>query len=83
MANKKMGVLLICLLCGLTIGYFIGELCEPIKYLRWCNKPGIFGLDEPLQLNLGVIWFSFQIKLKITVASIIGMLLGIVLYKKI
>ncbi|MBU3803370.1 MAG: DUF4321 domain-containing protein [Candidatus Cellulosilyticum pullistercoris] len=76
-------ILLLCILSGLTVGYFIGNLCDHISYLEWMNYTGTFGLDQPIQVNLGVLWFSIQVKFNITLAAVIGMLLGIALYKKI
>ncbi len=76
-------ILLLCILSGLTVGYFIGSLCDDISFLKWMNYTGTFGLDQPIQVNLGVLWLSIQIKFKITLAAVIGMLLGIMLYKKI
>lgn len=75
--------MLLCMLCGLTVGYFLGNLCDQVKWLSWMNYAGVFGLDQPFQVNLGVIWFSIQIKFNITIAAILGLLCGIVLYKKI
>lgn len=86
MANQKagqLGILLLCMLSGLTIGYFLGNLCEEVSYLRWMNYTGSFGLDQPVQVNLGVIWFSLQVKFKFTLTAIIGMLAGVFVYKKI
>ncbi len=76
-------ILLLCMLSGLTVGYFIGGLCSEISFLKWLNDTGTFGLDQPFQVNLGVIWFSFQVKFNITLTAVIGLLLGIFLYKKI
>lgn len=76
-------ILLLCILSGLTVGYFIGNLCENVIFLKWMNYTGAFGLDQPIQVNLGVLWISIQVKFNITLASVIGMLLGIMLYKKI
>jgi len=76
-------VLLLCILSGLTVGYFIGNLCDNVSFLKWMNYTGTFGLDQPIQVNLGVLWFSIQVKFNITLAAVIGMLLGITLYKKI
>lgn len=76
-------VLLLCLLSGLTVGYFVGNLCDQTSLLSWMNYAGTFGLDQPFQVNLGVIWFSIQIKLNITISAILGLLCGIFLYKKI
>lgn len=84
--GRKFGnfwILLLCILSGLTVGYFIGNLCEHVEVLKWMNYTGTFGLDQPIQMNLGVLWFSIQVKFNITLAAIIGMLLGILLYKKI
>lgn len=76
------GILLLCMLSGLTVGYFIGNLCSEISFLRWLNDTGTFGLDQPFQVNLGVLWFSFQVKFNITLTAVIGLLLGIFLYKR-
>lgn len=76
-------ILLLCMLSGLTVGYFIGNLCSDVNLLKWLNYTGTFGLDQPFQLDLGVIWFSLQIKFNITLTAIIGLLLGIFIYKRI
>ena len=86
MANQKIeqfGVLLLCMLSGLTVGYFVGNLCEGVSFLKWMNYTGSFGLDQPVQVDLGVIWFSLQVKFKITLTAILGMLAGVFVYKKI
>ena len=79
----NVGILILCLLSGLTVGYFVGELCSGIKFLSWMNYAGVFGLDTPVQVNLGVIWFSLQIKFNISIASIMGLLSGIFVYRKL
>ena len=86
MANQKTGqlwILLLCMLSGLTVGYFLGNLCEEVSFLKWMNYTGVFGLDQPVQVNLGVIWFSLQVRFKFTLTAIIGMLVGVFVYKKI
>lgn len=81
--SNSFWILLLCILSGLTVGYFIGHLCSQTPFLAWMNYAGTFGLDQPFQVNLGVIWFSVQIKFNITLAAILGLLCGIFLYKKI
>lgn len=83
MTNGKVGILLLCMLSGLTVGYFVGNLCSDFTYLKWLNYAGVFGLDQPFQVDLGVIWFSFQVKFNMTLSSVMGLLLGVFLYKKI
>ena len=81
--NGRFWILLLCMLSGLTVGYFLGSLCSQVKALEWVNYTGSFGLDQPFQVDLGVLWFSIQIKFKITLAAIIGLICGIFLYKKL
>jgi hypothetical protein len=76
-------VLILCMLAGLTVGNFVGGFCSNVNFLKWINYAGAFGLDTPLQIDLGVIWLSFQIKLNITLAGILGMVAGVLIYKKI
>ena len=76
-------ILLICMLAGLTVGNFIGSLCSTVSFLKWMNYAGHFGLDSPVQINLGVIWLSFQVKINITLAGILGMIGSVFVYKKI
>lgn len=81
--NTNFWVLLLCMLAGLTVGNFIGELGSQVAFLKWINYAGHFGLDSPLQIDLGVIWLSFQVKLNITLAAILGMVCGVLVYQKI
>ncbi len=81
--NSQYLVLLLCMLSGLTIGYFLGSLCEGVPFLKWLTYSGSFGLDNPVQVDLGVIALSLQIRFKFTLTSILGMLMGVLVYKKI
>lgn len=76
-------VLILCMLAGLTVGNFIGGLCNNVSFLKWVNYTGHFGLDTPVQIDLGVMWLSFQVKLNITLAGILGMVSSVFIYKKI
>ncbi len=76
-------VLILCMLAGLTVGNFIGELCSTVSFLKWINYAGHFGLDNPVRIDLGVIWISFQVKLNITLAAIFGMIGSVLIYQKI
>lgn len=80
---ERTGVLILCLVSGLTIGYFVGDLCKDVQFLAWMNYARQFGLDTPVQVNLGVIWFSLQIKFNISIASVLGLLGGIFIYRKL
>ncbi len=81
--TARFGILLLCMLSGLTIGNFIGELCSHLVYLKWMNYKQVFGFDSPFQVNLGAILLAFQIQFNITISGILGMVLGVFVYKKI
>ena len=80
--NKGFWVLILVLLAGLTVGGFIGSLCKDIPYLGWLNYGETFGLEEPIKLDLGLIWLSIQLVVKFTISGIIGMILSVLVYRK-
>lgn len=81
--TKNFWILLLCMLGGLTVGNFVGELCDGVSFLQFINYGQAFGLDDPVKIDLGIIVMSVQFIIRITLAGIIGMLGGILLYKKI
>ena len=81
--EKNFWILLFCMLAGLTVGDFIGEICHEVKYLNVLSYSQAFGLDTPVTINLGMLMVTLQFQLKFTLAGIIGMTIGSVLYQKI
>ncbi len=81
-SNKGFWVLVLVLLAGLTVGGFLGSLCRDIPYLGWLDYGQTFGLEEPLTVDLGLIWFSIKLVVKFTISGIIGMILSVLLYRK-
>ncbi len=69
------------ILIGIVLGGLIAELTAGVPALGWLSYGQGFGLDSPLVLNLGVIVLTFALQIKITVASIIGVILAIVIYR--
>jgi len=80
--NKNFLSLSLFLLVGVALGGFLGHYLAGFKYADWLNFGRDFGLASPLTLDLGVISLSFQIVFKINVASIIGLIVALVSYKK-
>lgn len=80
--DKGFWVLLLVLLAGLTVGGFIGTLCKDLPYLGWLDYGQTFGLEEPVKLDLGLMWFSVQVVVKFTISGIIGMVLSVFVYRK-
>lgn len=69
------------ILAGIVLGGFIGMLVQNVSMLNWLNYGQSFGLDSPIILNLGIIVLTFGLSIHITIASIIGVILGIIIYR--
>lgn len=81
--DKGFWVLILVLLAGLTVGGFIGSLCREVPYLGWLDYGQTFGFEEPVKLDLGLIWISVQLVVSFTISGIMGMILSVFLYRKI
>lgn len=80
-ANKNFWILLLLLLSGIVLGGFIGDMASGIPWLSWLNFGQAFGLNDPLVLNFGVLIITFGLSIKITMASIIGVALALLIYR--
>jgi hypothetical protein len=83
MKTKNVGILLLCMLAGLTIGDCAGEFLSKIRYLQFFSFGQTFGLQNPVTIYLGIITLMIQFEITFTLAGILGMLSGIWIYKKI
>ena len=81
MRSKNFWILLIVLLSGIVLGGFLGSLAEGISWLSWLNFGQSFGLNSPLVLDFGVLVITFGLTIKITMASIIGVALALIIYR--
>lgn len=81
--EKNIWILLIFLLAGLVVGGLLGRLASSVSWLWWLSYEQEFGLQTPLVLDLSVLKLTFGLMFKINIASIIGMVLSIFIYKKI
>lgn len=83
MRDKGFWVLLLLLLAGIVLGGFLGSLADGVSWLSWLNFGQSFGLDEPLVLNLGVLIITFGLSIRITMASILGVAVALLIYRYI
>ena len=81
MRNKNFWILLLLLLAGIVLGGFLGEATKSISLLSWLNFGQSFGLNDPLVLDLGVLIITFGLSIKITLASLIGVVLALIVYR--
>lgn len=80
--EKNSLVLIIFILCGVVIGGLLGELTKNVSWLNWLSYGQTFGITNPVTLDLGVINLTIGILVKINIASIIGIVIAIFLYRK-
>ena len=79
--GKNNWALFLLLLAGIVIGGFIGELTKGMAGLSWLSYGQSFGFAEPIVLNLGILVITFGLTIKITIASMIGKLAAILIYR--
>jgi len=88
-ASRKNGIVFtLLMLAGVVIGGFLGYLTRDISWLSWLNYGQEFGLGSPdgsgaLQLNIGVIILTFGLSIKISIASIIGVIISMFVYSRL
>lgn len=83
MKAKNGWVLLIMLLSGIVLGGFIGMLTANVSGLSWLNYGQNFGLQTPITLDMGLMVLTFGLSIHISIASIIGVVLAIIIYRKL
>lgn len=81
--EKNVWILILFILSGIVVGGLLGELASQVDFLWWLSYGQEFGLANPITLNLQVITVTFGLMFKINIASIIGMILAIFIYRKI
>ena len=69
--------LVLLVLIGFVIGRFIGTYFEGTGL----NYGQAFGLSEPVALDLGFILVTFGLKIQINIASVIGVIISLVVYR--
>ena len=82
-AGKNNWALFLLLLAGIVVGGFIGSLTAGVPGLSWLNYGQSFGFANPIVLDLGILVITFGLSIHITIASIIGVLLAIIIYRLI
>lgn len=85
--KKNSLVLLLLMLAGVVLGGFLGHLARDISWLSWLDYGQTFGFTgvngSAMVLDLGVLVLQFGLQIKITIASIIGIVVAFFLYRKL
>lgn len=82
MRSAKNGwTLLLLVLAGVVLGGFIGNLTAGVAGLGWLSYGQVFGIETPIVLDLGILVLTFGMTIRITIASIVGIVLAILVYR--
>lgn len=79
--GKNSWALFLLMLAGIVLGGFIGTLTADLPGFAWLNYGQSFGFDNPIVLNLGILVITFALNIKITIASIIGLVISAIIYR--
>lgn len=82
-ASKNGWTLLLLILAGIVLGGFIGRLASGVSALSWLGYGQTFGLTSPIVLDLGILVLTFGLTISINIASIVGILIAIIIYRLI
>lgn len=80
--EKNSLVFIIFLLCGIVIGGLLGQLASSVSWLSWLAYGRDFGFS-PVTIDLGVLQLTLGLMIKINIASIIGIIIAIIIYRKV
>lgn len=85
MAVKDRGriISILFVLAGLVIGGLIGNLTANINGLSWLSYGEEFGLRDPIILDLNVLTLTLGLTIKINIASILGVVIALIVYRKV
>lgn len=70
-------VFIILVLIGFVIGGFIGNYFSG----SFLNYGQTFGLSNPIVLDLGFIILTFGLQIQITIASVLGVAIALIIYR--
>ena len=75
--KKVNWTLIVLVLIGFVIGRFIGTYFDG----TFLNYGQSFGLSEPVVLDIGFIILTFGLRIQINIASVIGVIIALVIYR--
>lgn len=86
--GKNKWALFLLVLAGIVVGSFIGHLLRNVEILSWLNYGIDLAIGNPdgssvISMDLGAVAIHFGIRIKITIASVLGAIASVFIYKKI
>lgn len=81
--NKNVWILVLFILSGLVIGGLLGQLAGQVDFLWWLSYGESFGLESPIVLDLNILKITLGVMFEINIASILGLIISILIYRKV
>ena len=75
--KKANWVFIVVVLIGFVIGGFIGTYFQG----TFLNYGKTFGMNNPIELDFGFLILTFGLKIQITIASVLGVIISLLVYK--
>lgn len=80
--DKNYWALFLLILAGIVLGGFFGNIIATnVPFLNWLGYGQSFGLTSPIVLDIGMLVITFGISIKVSVASIVGIFIAILVYR--
>ena len=79
-AGKSTWVLIMRVLIGAVLGSFIGNLAANSTF-SWLNYGKTFGLTSPVVLDMAVLTLTFGLTIHFSIATILGIIIAIFIYR--
>lgn len=80
MSKKLSAIQVLILLMGAVLGSFIAQLTAKTPLLSWLGFGDSFGIS-PFTLDLGFITLTFGLSIEVTIATILGLIIAILICK--
>ncbi|MGI6336420.1 MAG: DUF4321 domain-containing protein [Clostridiales bacterium] len=85
MKGKNILIFILVLLTGAVVGGLIAQLTKNISWLSWLSFGASFGIStaSPVIIDLAVIKLVFGCMVEINIATILGIVAALLLYRKL
>ena len=73
----------ITIFAGIILGGYLGELALSVPALSFLAYGKSLGLTAPIKLDLSIIELTFGFMMNLNIASIIGLVIALIIVKKV
>lgn len=81
MKHRNSWLMVLFVVTGVILGGLIGSFFhKTVPFLNYGPEPLGF---RNIEINLGILYFQITLLLKINISSLVGLLIGVVIYKRL